>query len=303
MRRSFVSLLTALSFSVLAITGVLAFVRPFSVQIIGLHALMGFVFILLVGLHVLNNMTRMKEYLQTKALWITLTMTTALTAVLLLQLPPVKALLGLSANLGPALDRFEMNSDEIVYHYSPTDHYKMALTIKAGKAYNTQKPPQLAIWLENQAAHHFKTLHRPKKLQPEMLPYWTYKVKGWQKAKQKAEAGVDAATTATPTGSFDPADYVLPADPDKPMPYQLLIEINQGEDANASYDDQPSLVYTVEINNVLPQTYQLLELMGYTKREDNDNEEKWAVYYADERLSSSLRLIDSVLLTIDRSEP
>ena len=44
-KRSLVSLLTALSFLVLAVTGILAFVRPFSIRIVGLHALIGFVFI------------------------------------------------------------------------------------------------------------------------------------------------------------------------------------------------------------------------------------------------------------------
>ena len=53
--RSFVSLLIALSFVVLAVTGVLAFALPFSLQIVGLHALMGFVFIGIIALHVVNN--------------------------------------------------------------------------------------------------------------------------------------------------------------------------------------------------------------------------------------------------------
>ena len=41
LRRRFTSLLTALTFLVLAVTGVLAFVRPFSLNIVGLHALLG----------------------------------------------------------------------------------------------------------------------------------------------------------------------------------------------------------------------------------------------------------------------
>ena len=38
-KRSVVSLLTASTFLVLAVTGVLAFVLPFSIKIVGLHAL------------------------------------------------------------------------------------------------------------------------------------------------------------------------------------------------------------------------------------------------------------------------
>ena len=71
-QRSFVSLLTALSFVVLAVTGILAFVRPFSVGIVGLHALMGFVFVGLIALHVANNLNHLSQYVRSKVLWLTL---------------------------------------------------------------------------------------------------------------------------------------------------------------------------------------------------------------------------------------
>jgi hypothetical protein len=47
----------------------------------------------------------------------------------------------------------------------------------------------------------------------------------------------------------------------------------------------------------------LLELAGYPKREEDDESggEVWALYYIDERFESALELIDSALLTIDRS--
>ncbi len=48
LRRRATSLLTALTFLVLAVTGIIAFVLPFSIGMVGLHALMGFVFIAMV---------------------------------------------------------------------------------------------------------------------------------------------------------------------------------------------------------------------------------------------------------------
>ena len=60
----------------------------------------------------------------------------------------------------------------------------------------------------------------------------------------------DAVSSPTPNGSFDPADYILPADPETSTPYKLLIEINDPEDG-----DQPSLVYAVEIDNLDPRTF------------------------------------------------
>lgn len=305
MNRRFVTLLTTLTFLVIAVTGIIAFIRPFSIRIVGLHALMGFLFIVLVGLHVANSFSPMKRHLRSRALGITLLITAALTFALWLQPAPVKAVLGLSGNLGPALDRFELREDGMVYEYAPSPDYRMRLTVKSGESYDSENPPHFAIWLENQGGYHIKTLHSPESGHSGQLPYWAFKVRGWEKAKKEAEeqGEVDAVTSATPNGSFDPADYILPADPDNATPYSLLIEINQPADPHESRADQPSLVYSVEIDNLHPRTYQLLELMGYPKREDDGEKEAWSLYYVDEGFGSALQLIDSALLEIERSGP
>ena len=306
-KRSYVSLLTALSFVVLAVTGVLAFVRPFSIQVVGQHALMGFVFIGLITLHVFNNTGHLKRYLRSKAFWATLGIVSGLTALFLWQPGPVRSILGLSQNLGPALDRFEMSAEGLTYHYSPAPQYKMALTIRAGKAFDAQTPPAVAIWLENASFYHIKTLREPSDIANgrTALPYRDFKMRGWEEAKRKAgdsgkvlaqEKEVDGVSGATQNSSFDPADYILPTNPEKPMPYRLVIEIDQPD------DNQSSLVYAVEIDNADPRAFQLLELMGYPKREedDKDGKEVWALYYVDDRFTSALNLINSGLLTIDR---
>ena len=71
-KRSTVSLLTAFSFLVLSVTGVLAFLLPFSIKIVGLHALIGFVFIALIGLHIANNAPHLKRYFTSPIALITL---------------------------------------------------------------------------------------------------------------------------------------------------------------------------------------------------------------------------------------
>ena len=305
-KRSFVSLLTALNFLVLAFTGILAFFRPFSIQIVGLHALIGFVFIGLIALHIFNNQGHLMRYLRSKTLWITVAISAGLTALFAWQPAPVQSILSLSQNLGPALDRFEMTSDGLTFHYSPASHYKMELRVKGGPAFDPKSPPPVAIWLENASHYHIKTLYEPTVTGRDALPYWDFKIRGWEKAKREAdksgtdladELGVDAISAPTRNSSFDPADYILPAAvSDESMPYRLLIEIDPPEDA------QPSLVYAVEIDNAAPQTFQLLELEGYPKREDDDEDGKevWALYYIDERFHSALELVDSALLTIDR---
>jgi hypothetical protein len=296
LRRRSVSLLTALSFGVLAVTGVLAFIRPFSLDIIGLHSLTGFVFIALIVLHVVNNSRPLAAYLRSRALWGTLAVTAAMTALFWWQPAPVKTVLGWSGNLGPAMERFEMREDGMVFDYAPSPDYKMRLTVQPGPAYRSDPPPEVAIWLENQGGYHIKTLRAPAAAGE--VPYWKFKHAGWEKVKREAEeiGEVDVISSPTPNGSFDPADYILPGDSGDSTPYALMLEINRAG------DDQASLVYAVEIDNSLPRTFQLMELRGYPKREDeSDGKEAWPLHYVDESFGSALELVDSALLTIERS--
>ncbi|WAC21822.1 hypothetical protein OVA24_10540 [Luteolibacter sp. SL250] len=297
--RRTVSLLTALTFLVLAVTGIVAFIQPFSIGIIGLHSLMGFVFIGLIVLHIANNSRPLGSYLRSKALWGTLAVTSILTVLFWWQPAPVRAVLGLSGNLGPAMERFEMDAEGMAFDYSPSPAYKMRLNVKPGPTYKADSPPQVAIWLENQGGYHIKTLLAP--VSKEETPYWSFKHAGWEKARREAEelGEVDAVSSPTPNGSFDPADYILPNSTKDSTPYSLVLEVNQPG------DDQASLVYSVEIDNSLPRTFQLLELRGYPKREedDKDGKEKWGLYYVDDSFTSALDLIDSVLLTLQRTAP
>jgi hypothetical protein len=307
-KRSTVSLLTAFSFVVLAVTGVLAFVRPFSIQIVGLHSLIGFVFIGLIALHILNNTGHLGRYLKRGPVWITLSVVAALAVLFFWQPAPIKSVLGLSKNLGPSLDDYEVTDLGLSYHYTPDPGYNMALTVRSGSGFDTESPPHFAIWLENASQYHIKTLHTPEGNEGRSaLPYWDYKRRGWEEAKREAETsgielaeelGVDAISGATQNSSFDPADYILPGDNDESLPYRLLIEINQPG------DDQASLVYAVDIDNFDPRTFQLLDLVGYPKREedDEDGKEVWALYYVDGSFDSALNLIDSALLTIERGQ-
>lgn len=300
-RRRVVSLLAAMTFLVMAVTGVLAFFRPFSLKLVGLHALMGFVFVLVVVAHVGNNSRNLGAYLRKRTVWPVLMVSGALSLLFFLQPPFIVGLLGLSQNLGPALDRFEMDEDGMVYQYAPSPDYQLELTVRAGEAYDSKTPPRVAIWLENQGGYHIKTLfHRGTR--DGSLPYWQFKREGWEKAKKEAESAAepDAVSSPTPNGSFDPADYMLPADPETSTPYQLLIEINQLGDAHGEWPDQPSLVYSVEVDNLDPRAFQLLDLVGYPKQETVDGREEWSLFFVDESFGSALELIDSALLVIDR---
>lgn len=309
MSQRFVTLLTAATFIVLAVTGAIAFVRPFSLPVVGLHALMGFAFVALVVFHVAASSRAMTRHLRSGTLWTALALTSLATAILWWQPQPVKTVLSWSGNLGPALDRFEVGERGMVYRYSPDPSYKMVLEIRSGASYDPENPPRLAVWLENQSHYHIKTLLEPEGDDNEaMLPYWAFKVAGWKAALEDAKkrrASLDdlvhAVSSPTENSSFDPADYILPQKSESSMPYRLLIEINQPGDPSKKADDQPSLVYQVEIDNFDPRTFQLLDLVGYPVKEENSKGEiGWPLYFADERFDSAMDLIDSALLTIER---
>jgi hypothetical protein len=308
-RRSRFSLLSTFCFVVLAVTGVLAFALPFSIRIVGLHSLIGFVFIGLIVLHILNNSGRLTRYLQSRLAWITLGSIVLLAGLFLWQPAPIRSVLGLSGNLGPAMDRFEVTEKGLSYQYAPEVRYQLALIVRTGSGFDPENPPHFAIWLDIASFNHIKPLHTPTGPADTAppLPYWDFKRRGWEEAKREAEASgkdlaeerdVDGISGATQNGSFDPADYILPIDTEESLPYRLLIEIDQPD------DDQASLVYAVDIDNADPRTFQLLDLVGYPKREedDKDGKEVWALYYIDESFDSALDLIDSALLTIERGK-
>ena len=133
MKQRWVTLLTTLSFLILSSTGVLAFVLPFSLKIIGVHSLMGFAFVALVFLHIANSFGPMKRHLQSPALWFSLIITAAVSLILWWQPSPIQKVLSLSGNLGPAQERFEMFEDEMVFQYSPAPFYKMKLAVRTVK--------------------------------------------------------------------------------------------------------------------------------------------------------------------------
>ena len=308
-KRRLVSLFNAILFGVMAVTGIIAFIQPFSIEIIGLHALTGFLFIGVVIGHIFNNSFALKKYIKSPVVLGVIGVTIFTTLLFYYQPAPIKKILGLSGNLGPALDLFEMDEKGMTYRYSPDPGYKMLIDLRTGPAYDLKNPPRLAAWLENQSLYHIKTLYvSDTPDNREQLPYWAFKVKGWEKAQKEAEEknlsledSVDAVSEATANGSFDPADYILPTEQNASMPYRVMIEVNQPNDPSSKLDDQPSLVYEVEVDNYDPYTFQLLELVGFPVLDKDTEKEEWYLSYADESIESAFEIVDSVLLQIDRA--
>ena len=314
MKRHWVSTLIAMLFVTLAVTGVMGFFFPFNLLTVSVHALVGFVFIVAVGFHIRNHYHQLRRYFTKRSAAVLLVFVVALITVILLQPGPVRAIIGLSDNLGPDPSNFELDGQRMLYRYDPADHYRIQLEVMGGSAYDADDPPYVAIWVENQSGYHIKSLyHSEREGFAAQLPYWHYKRSEYLKYKAEHEAKseadkqaeqdeLDALSSATANDSFDPADYIVPDDPERDAPYRVMIEINQAGDGNEHYDDQPSLVYSVEVDNRDPRTFQVLEIVGYPKDEEGeDGETSWSLYYADETLTTARDLLDSALLRISRT--
>ena len=183
--------------------------------------------------------------------------------------------------MGPSLDDYEVTDLGLSYHYTPDPGYKMALTVRSTAPDSIRNPPpHFAIWLENASQYHIKTLHTPTGEDARAsLPYWDFKRRGWEEAKQQAETSgndlLERNSNSMPSRVLPKAtplilaDYILPGDAEESLPYRLLIEINQPG------DEQASMVYAVDIDNITPRTFHhFLDLVGYPKREEDDEDRK-----------------------------
>jgi len=310
-KRHWISTLIAMLFLTMVVTGVMGFFLPFNLLTVSVHSLVGFVFVAAVAAHVKNNWRSLKNYSTKRSALVLLVFVVGLVVVILLQPRPVTAIIGLSSNAGPDPSRFEIDGQRMLYRYDPAPHYRMLLEVMGGSAYDADDPPYLAIWVENQSGYHIKSLyHSERSDYKAQLPYWHYKRSEYLKYKKEHESKtkaeqqeqVDALSSATENASYDPADYIVPKDAERESPYRVMIEINLPGDANEHHADQPSLVYSVEVDNKDPRTFQVLEIVGYPKAEEGDDgETQWSLYFVDETVTTARKLLDSALLRIARS--
>lgn len=316
MKRHWVSTLIAMLFLTLAVTGIMGFFFPFNLLTVSVHALVGFVFIAAVGFHIRNHYQQLRRYFTKRSALVLFLFVAGLITAILLQPRPVTAIIGLSDNVGPDPSNFELDGQRMLYRYDPADHYRMLLEIMGGLAYDADDPPFVAIWIENRSGYHIKSLYHSERVGYEaQLPYWYFKRSEYLRYKSEHEAmteaeqqaagqdELDAISSATENDSFDPADYIVPKDPERESPYRVMIEINMLGDANKSHEDQPSLVYSVEVDNRDPRTFQVLDIVGYPQPEVEEGQTVWSLFFVDESITTARDLLDSALLRVARDRP
>ena len=156
----------------------------------------------------------------------------------------------------------------------------LKISFHKGESYNR---PTFALWMENLNGEYIRTLFVTKSyasgifghelvgdsiwgktsgpsLQPAALPYWTYKkglIEGKYLLPIPEHPFLDAYTGATPDQNFE-----LKALSNINSRYRMMLEVNQSWDLNEywtnnkypdskaySHSAQPSIIYSVEIND------------------------------------------------------
>jgi hypothetical protein len=312
------------TFLTLAITGVMAFVLPFSITTTRVHIIAGVTTTILVVGHVFGRMPYFKKQLAREGANISRGKLAALiigwggiVATALTALPPSTWLM----NQGyETRHRAEIvRSSSLVGFGEPTSHSKLiARTTKGTNSHqlslylsfqkHLENLPAVAVWAETTTGTLIETLYLPPDLtyadkvkwqgmltqRNHLLPIWRNRYTAISGID--GDGKVDAVTGATDTHSFALDSYLVPGEGQK---FIVCVEINAPKDPNETYPDedmgQPSLLYTAYIKLDADQRHSILELTAHGGIAKNNGN----LQYDLEGHTTAKELVDLFLLQIE----
>ena len=281
------------SFSALSVTGVLAYLRPFSITVTQIHIIAGFVTLVLVLMHLLARLPYFKNRItkgrQGASLRLQVILFGSVFGFLVYgsvsSIPPSSWLIDNSYE--------HRNSSQIVRSSSlvgfeqPAPHRKWivrksqddngsGLSIYLSFQEELNPMPSIAVWAESTTGSMIETLFLEQSLAYSEVPLWEdYKTQRshilplWRHRYTllsgiKPSGEVDAVSGATESHRFALDPYF---EKDKGNEFILCVEINAPEDITEKFSDpilgQPSLLYTSLIDVDREDPYYLFELTGH----------------------------------------
>lgn len=324
MKRSFVSLLIAILFLVLGVTGVLMYISPFSKATTVLHITTGFLFVLGIGFHLFNNSRALFGYikgakkgrfhLNPTFLGIAISMLLII-GISKFDLPPLKQLYAIGEGL--------QGHTEVYYKIVETNTQIQGKGISVEVLMGTPShTPTLAIWVEDQQGNYLQDLYVSQKLaregfinfnnkrRPEALPVWSHK-RGIQASDglfvpSKENPIAEGMTGATPTSNWILQSHITEAVDS----IRVFMEINQSFDWNAHYnptafpDDpvysgpgkvgQPALIYATGMLNLQQPLLEQMKLLGRAHHSGRDG----AIRSDLTHMTSALDMVERILVEI-----
>ena len=313
------------AFLALATTGILAFVRPFSLTTTQVHIAAGLGCIVLVLLHLTVRTKYFKSQLagrnRTAMSKPTLLATAAVVGALLLlaglALPPVSWLVDLSYETRQRKQIVRTSS--LTGFTEPAPHRKLIARktnepTHHGLSLNISFPkdlavmPAVAVWAETTAGTLIETLyleqsmaysdkpvwHGMKTQRNHILPLWRHRytmVSGID-----PEGDVDGMTGATESHQFALDPYLAPGEGQK---FIVCVEVNAPADPNEKWPDkklgQPSLLYTAYVKVDDEKNYYILELTGHGGGAESSGNTQYDI----EGFTTAKDLVDLLLVKLE----
>ena len=264
-KRKFISLFLVGAITVLTITSLLMFLYRHSDTTAAIHTTIGFVFLIFIIIHILNNFSSLKNYSINNKSLIRLSATFLITTAIILlsvlgifyEIPPFTKVYELGQYYRSQQD-IEYETREINYEIFNTNEKlngrKISLEVTKGKKdyYSV-----MAIWIEDTSGNYIETLYATKNIasgifwqeingkparvsvrRPEAIPYWSHKRNvietDGEYIPTPETALIDAITGATPKSHFILESKLSDSKVDK---FKVLFEVNRSYDWNEFYNE------------------------------------------------------------------
>jgi uncharacterized protein YhhL (DUF1145 family) len=281
------------SFSALSVTGVLAYLRPFSITVTQIHIIAGFVTLVLVLMHLLARLPYFKNRISKGKQGATLRLQVILFGSVfgflvygsVSSMPPASWLIDNSYEHRNSTQI--VRSSSLVGFEDPAPHRKWivrqsqddngsGLSIYLSFQEELNLMPSIAVWAESTTGSMIETLFLEQSLAYSEVPLWEdYKTQRshilplWRHRYTllsgiKPSGEVDAVSGATESHQFALDPYF---EKGKGNEFILCVEINAPGDISESFDDpvlgEPSLLYTCLIEVDRGDPYYLFDITGH----------------------------------------
>lgn len=307
------------SFLTLGVSGLLAYLRPFSLVTTRVHMVFGGLTLLLVALHLLSRVpyftSRTIGKSASRPLLITITLSwLGLLAISWWGVWPAKPLMAGSyesrhkaaiVRPSPLAGIAELDGSQRLVGRNPGEGADTAVSLLLRFGDDADPPPAVAVWAETTTGSMIETLYLDSELayaedvswqgvetkRHHLLPIWRHRHTLVTGVDPNGE--IDAFTAATPSHAFTLDQYL---DSGKEGRFVICVEVNAVGDANEAYDDQklgqPSLLYTAYVDASEGAKYQLLELTAH----GGEAIQSGTLNYDFEGIDSAEQLIDLLLV-------
>jgi hypothetical protein len=312
------------TFLALAITGVMAFLFPFSITTTRVHIVAGLTTSILVLLHFLGRLPYFRRQLAKEGAKISRGRLAVLVLVWggivasgILALPPSTWLMSQGYE---ARNRAQIvRASPLVGFGEPSSHSKLItrqtrapsskqLSLYLSFRRHLAQLPAIAVWAETTTGTMIETLHLPSEFSyadtvdwQDMLTQRSHILPIWRN-RYTAISGVgpdgkvDASSGATASHSFALDKYLVPGEGQK---FILCVEVNAPNDPNDSFPDpaigQPSILYTAYIKLDSQDRHTILELTAHGGGAENNGN----LQYDLDRITTAKDLVDLLLMKLE----